>query len=233
MATERLPRRVQGMREKLVVEDRVGRGAYTDIIEECLKYLQQEGIAATLDMARLEIDIYTERNQTCHSEGGSPKCAQDPTALDGAAAKDIANLDQLLDDGQVSIRQKLAQLMHFYRDSAKRFGMDPDDRTEVRHRETSPELPPTEDASDAFDLRGFSALSPVNPRSGSPSKGTIPESSTSATPRPSASPVTSTVEEQGPRASNGIREVIAKFESKGMEKASQAIEKPRKRGRWG
>ncbi|KAH8426020.1 uncharacterized protein LDX57_003761 [Aspergillus melleus] len=224
-ATNRdVPDSVETMRDSLRLEDVIGAGYHTETLGICLKHLEEEGKTATPDMARLAIEIYTDRNLSCHSKIGKRGVARDLPALGRAIAKDIVTLDRFLPDNQRPNRQTLEDLMRFYSVSAAWFYATGGDQTT-----TAPPSPPTpEDHSDAFKFSGLRDVSPVKSRSVSPSERTVSGSSQLSSNRPSANPDSATVEE-GPRADYGILEVIAKLQSTGSEKASIAIEDSRKR----
>lgn len=219
---QKVPDSVEIMRDSLRREGVNGVGEFTETIDKCLKHLEEEGKTATPDMARLAIEIYTQRNLSCHSKVGKRGVARDLPALGRAIAKDIETLDRFLPDNQRPNRQTLVDLMRFYRDSAAWFYATGGDQTTA-----PPSSPIPEDHSDAFNLSGLRDVSPVKSRSVSPSERTVSGSSQLSSNRPSANPVSTTVEE-GPRADYGILEVIEKLQSTGSEKASIAIEESRK-----
>ncbi|KAK1143939.1 hypothetical protein N8T08_005848 [Aspergillus melleus] len=223
-ATNRgVPDSVETMRDSLCLEDAIGEGYHTETLGICLKHLGEEGKTATPDMARLALDIYTQRNLTCHSKIGKRGVARDLPALGRAIDEDIVTLDRVLPDYRRPKRQTLEDLMRFYRESAAWFYATGGDQTTA-----PPSSPIPEDHSDAFNLSGLRDVSPVKSRSVSPSERTVSGSSQLSSNRPSANPVSATVEE-GPRADYGILEVIEKLQSTGSERASIAIEDSRKR----
>lgn len=170
---QKLPDSVVVMRENLVVEGHTGPGPWTETIDGCLKYLRQDGYTVDLDMARLAIDIYADRNLTCHSKVGSREIARNRPARDRAFDEDLAKLDDLLGGKRVSDRKTLRQLMLFYQDTQTGRENSPDD--EVYHRVDPQQLPEPAETSNSFDSRGIRNESPVKSRPVSPSSRTVPK----------------------------------------------------------
>jgi hypothetical protein len=53
-----------------------GRDDYGDTLLACVNYLREHGMDVDEEMARLAIQIYTERNEACHTVG-NPSIAGD------------------------------------------------------------------------------------------------------------------------------------------------------------
>ncbi|KAL4883438.1 hypothetical protein BJY04DRAFT_216260 [Aspergillus karnatakaensis] len=92
-----LPDRVGDLCHNLDIETGdVGPGLWIDDIEKCLAYFREEGLEVDFDMARLAIQLYTDRNKSCHSAVGKLGIAHDLQALSSQITEDIAKLSGLL-----------------------------------------------------------------------------------------------------------------------------------------
>ncbi|GIJ83791.1 hypothetical protein Asppvi_002621 [Aspergillus pseudoviridinutans] len=64
-----LPDRVGAFQKMLIVEAKYGDGEYRATLLACVNYLREHVMDVDDRMARLAIQIYTERNEACHTAG--------------------------------------------------------------------------------------------------------------------------------------------------------------------
>ncbi|KAL2867488.1 uncharacterized protein BJX67DRAFT_380838 [Aspergillus lucknowensis] len=218
-----LPDRVGDLRHDIRCEHNEDDPWTTDI-KLCVKHLSDAGLEANFEMARLAIDIYAARNEACHSKVGDRSIAHDPRQLERAIAEDVTKLGDTLPDGLMEHREDLVKLMHFFRDSGAWLAEQSD--REESHRQLIPTttMPPPAETSDAFGGEAPGYTSPVKSRSVSPSKRTASGSLKLARDEPTTSTRPSDPVGEGLRAMRGIREDIAKLETKcGDTRAIEAI----------
>lgn len=108
-----------------------GGGGLRGALEEAVKNLSSDGLAVDLDMVKLAINTYSDRNKVFHSELGSKEVADDMGRVHHTVDGDLERLPWVLPDDQIEHFDLWRKILDFYPPSQQK-SFDEDARRKLQ-----------------------------------------------------------------------------------------------------